>query len=130
VPHRRPRPRCWAPHRQLGRLARRAQYGLGRTGTYGDHGSGEYAIAFSTANRVAHSQTSPVIPAQMLAEDGPVINKLFQAVTESVEEAVVNALLRAGSVDPADDAIAAPIDPAAVAAIVTAATQPGRGQPR
>lgn len=110
-----------AGHRQLGRLARRAQYGLGRTGTYGDHGSGEYAIAFSTANSIPHLPSAAVIPAAMLAEDGPVINALFQAVTESVEEAVVNALLRAGSVDPADDAVAAPIDPAAVAAIVAAA---------
>lgn len=129
-----------ADHRQLGRLARRVQYGLGRTGTHGDHGSGEYAIAFSTANRVAHTPTAAsssadshppaVIQTRMLAEDGPVINRMFQAVTESVEEAVVNALLRADSVDPADDAIAAPINPAAVAAIVAAPTQSGPGQPR
>ena len=125
-----------ADHRQLGRLARRAQYGLGRTGTYGDHGSGEYTIAFSVPSSpesdppaLSSPESHPpvaVIPTQMLAEDGPVINAMFQAVTESVEEAVVNALLRARSVDPADDAIAAPIDPAAVAAIIAAATPAGR----
>jgi D-aminopeptidase len=114
-----------ADHRQLGRLARRAQYGLGRTGTYGDHGSGEYAIAFSTASHIPHTPPSVVIQAQMLAEDGPVINALFQAVTESVEEAVVNALLRARSAGPAADAIAPPIDPAAVAAIVAGERRAG-----
>lgn len=104
-----------ADHRQLGRLARRAQYGLGRTGTYGEHGSGEYVIAFSTAGQVPHAPSAVTLASRMLAEDGPVIKALFQAVTESVEEAVVNALLRAGSVHPDDDSIAPPIDPAAVA---------------
>ena len=116
-----------ADHRQLSRLARRAQYGLGRTGTYGDHGSGEYAIAFSTAQRVAHTPPGAVVPARMLAEDGPVINALFQSVTESVEEAVLNALLRARSAGPAADAIAPPIDPAAVAAIIAAAGRAAGG---
>lgn len=114
-----------ADHRQLGRLAHRAQYGLGRTGTYGDHGSGEYAIAFSTAHHIPHTPPSAVIATQMLAEDGPVINALFQAVTESVEEAVLNALLRARSAGPAADVIAPPIDPAAVAAIVSGERRAG-----
>jgi D-aminopeptidase len=108
-----------ADHRQLARLARRAQNGLARTGSYGAHGSGDYVIAFSTANQVAENPPSAVIPATMLAEDGPVINALFQAVTESVEEAVVNALLRATPVAPPGTTAAPPIDPAAVAAILT-----------
>ncbi len=117
-----------ADHRQLGRLARRVQYGLGRTGTYGDHGSGEYAIAFSTAHHVAHTPQAAAVPAATLAEDGPVINELFRAVIESVEEAVLNALLRARSAGPAADAIAPPVDPAAVAAILAEAI-PAAGGP-
>jgi D-aminopeptidase len=82
--------------RQLGRLARRGQNGLARTGTFGEHGSGEYVIAFSTARRVAHASAEPLTrDSPVVAEDGPLIDLLFRAVTESTEEAVVNALVTA-----------------------------------
>jgi len=87
-----------ADSRQLGRLARRAQNGLARTGTSGDHGSGDYVIAFSTARRIPHEPAADELPAPVLAEDGPLIDVLFQAVTEGAEEAVVSALLAAEQV--------------------------------
>lgn len=84
-----------ADSRQLGRLARRAQNGLARTGTSGDHNSGDYVIAFSTARRIPHVPAADQLPAAVLPEDGPLIDVLFQAVTEATEEAVVSALLAA-----------------------------------
>ena len=87
-----------ADSRQLGRLARRAQNGLARTGTPGDHGSGDYVIAFSTARRIPHVPAADQLPAAVLPEDGPLLDVLFQAVTEATEEAVVSALLAAAPV--------------------------------
>src|SRR6266700_949499 len=86
-----------ADSRQLGRLASRTQNGLAWTGTFGEHGSGEYVIAFSTARLIPHSPDSEQLAAPVLPEDGPMMDLLFRAVAESVEEAVVNALLGAES---------------------------------
>ncbi|GAA4215716.1 DmpA family aminopeptidase [Actinocatenispora rupis] len=78
--------------RQLGRLARRAGVGLARTGSVMQHGSGEYALAFGTAERVPHRPGGPSRATTVLAEDGPVLDGLFTAVAEAVEESVLNAL--------------------------------------
>jgi D-aminopeptidase len=83
--------------RQLGRLCRRAVFGLARTGSVGASGSGDFVIAFSTAYRILDR------PAHFLAQrpallDQPVINALFQAVIEAVEEAIYNSLLMAQTV--------------------------------
>ncbi len=74
------------------------QNGLAWTGTFGEHGSGEYVIAFSTAWLIPHSPEAEQVVAPVLPEDGPMMDLLFRAVAESVEEAVVNALLGAESV--------------------------------
>ena len=80
--------------RELKRLAARAIYGLGRTGSSYTNGSGDFAIAFSTAKecRVPHGatavQTRPVVPTDAMSP-------LFQATLEATEEAVYNALLQA-----------------------------------
>jgi D-aminopeptidase len=89
-----------ADSRQLGRLSRRVQNGLAWTGTFGEHGSGEYVIAFSTARLIPHTPGAGRLAAALLPEDGPMMDLLFRAVAESVEEAVVNALLGAGPVTP------------------------------
>lgn len=91
--------------RGLGRLARRVALGLARTGSTGGHGSGEVAIAFSTAPglRVPHEPASPVLQREILADDDRgnhpgQIDALFQAVVEATEEAVLNSLFRAETV--------------------------------
>ena len=68
--------------RQLRRLAQRAQYGLGRTGAYGHHSSGDYAVAFSTSQE-------PTRP------DGSWLDPFFEAVVEAVEEAIISSLFAA-----------------------------------
>lgn len=69
--------------RNLKRMAARAMLGLGRTGSAGSNGSGDYAIAFSTAS----STSAPV------SNDG--VSPLFLAVIEATEEAIYNSLFRA-----------------------------------
>ena len=81
-------------HRQLKRLASRSMVGLGRTGSSMTNGSGDYAIAFSTANRVnANDRLRNV---QQLGNDA--MSPLFQAVIEATEEAIINSLLKATTV--------------------------------
>jgi D-aminopeptidase len=81
-------------HRQLSRLASRSMVGLGRTGSSMTNGSGDYAIAFSTANRIASSDRVRSIA--VLGNDA--MSPLFQAVIEATEEAIVNSMLRATTV--------------------------------
>ncbi|WP_338258508.1 P1 family peptidase [Dictyobacter halimunensis] len=81
--------------RQLGRLTRRVPLGLARTGTTGGHGSGDLAIAFSTANRIPHDETPLIHHVEVLNEQHPTIDRLFTAVVEATEEAVLNALCAA-----------------------------------
>lgn len=80
--------------RQLGRLARRAALGLGRTGATASHGSGDITLIFGThaANRIPHRPPGPVRTIDAIAEDGPLISSLFAAVIEATEEAIINAL--------------------------------------
>ena len=83
--------------RDLERLAARALFGLARTGSSFSNGSGDYAIAFSTAEglRVRHGDRLPRART-LLPTDG--LSPLFQAALEATEEAVLNALLRATTV--------------------------------
>jgi len=82
--------------RNLERLARRAVLGLARTGSYMANGSGDFVIAFSTANQVPHAPSRPVRTAEELENDA--VSPLFLAAVESVEEAVYNSLTRATTV--------------------------------
>lgn len=82
--------------RQLGRAARRAAVGLARTGSPISHGSGDFVIAFSTAYTLPHdAPASQVGSRPALANEGAVLDGLFVAVAEAVEEAVLNALCAA-----------------------------------
>ena len=76
--------------RQLRRLALRAGAGLARTGSVFGHGSGDIALAFSTAYTVPQ-QTGRPMPAVAMLHDG-LIDPLFQAVADSTEQAIVHAL--------------------------------------
>src|SRR5262249_19483614 len=83
--------------RDLGRLAARAIYGLGRTGASFSNGSGDYAIAFSTSSemRTRIGETQPRAR-KVLPTDA--VSPLFQAALEATEEAVYNALFQATTV--------------------------------
>ncbi len=86
--------------RQLERMAKRAAFGLGRTGTVCHNGSGDFVIAFSTKNRRLHDETDIVSDVQLINEEAPltngtVIDALFRGVVECVEECVYNALTTA-----------------------------------
>ncbi len=83
-------------HRQLDRLAERAMAGLARTGSAMTNGSGDYAIAFSTAveNRINASVSKRSV--QVLGNDA--MSPLFLAVIEATEEAIYNSMLRAATV--------------------------------
>ncbi|MGN6562296.1 MAG: DmpA family aminopeptidase, partial [Thermomicrobiales bacterium] len=81
--------------RQLRRLCRRVPLGLARTGTHGGHGSGDLAIAFSTAGRILHAATALTRTIIVLNEQSAALDLLFRAVVETTEEAVINALCMA-----------------------------------
>ncbi|MBN1148562.1 MAG: P1 family peptidase [Anaerolineales bacterium] len=91
---------CDAPlsSRQLGRLCVRVSAGLARTGGHLSHGSGDFVIAFSTAQRIPHAPQSITATQPVLIDEGPVMDGLFRAVIESVEEAVLNSLCCAETV--------------------------------
>jgi D-aminopeptidase len=84
--------------RQLGRLARRVPLGLARTGTLGGHGSGDLAIAFSTAERIPQEATPLVREVNVLNEQSSALDALFAAVVEVTEEAVINVLCTARAI--------------------------------
>jgi D-aminopeptidase len=81
--------------RQLNRIARRAGAGIARLGSYWGHGSGDIAIAFTTADPLPHTPSSPFIPISRI-DDG-YIDLVFEAVVEATSEAVLNALCAAES---------------------------------
>lgn len=78
--------------RQLKRVALRAAAGLARTGSVYGHGSGDIALAFSTAYTVPHDAERVSLPA--LVADAA-LDPLFAAAADSVEQAIVDALWRA-----------------------------------
>ncbi len=80
--------------RDLKRVAARAIYGLARTGSSFSNGSGDFAIAFSTAPdlRTRFGSSAPQART-LLPTDG--VSALFQAALEATEEAVYNSLLMA-----------------------------------
>jgi D-aminopeptidase len=83
-------------HRQLRRVAMRAAAGIGRTGGYYGHGSGDIALAFSTASTVAHAPAEPVATRAVLAE--ALLETLFEATAEATEQAILDALFQAETV--------------------------------
>jgi D-aminopeptidase len=84
-------------HRNLHRLAARSMLGLARTGAAGTNGSGDYAIAFSTAPELRIRSTgnnrNQKLNVTLLSNDA--MSPLFLAVIEATEEAIYNSLFRA-----------------------------------
>jgi len=82
--------------RQLTRLAKRAALGLARTGSTARHGSGDFMLAFSTANVIPHYPKEPTFEQVHLADTH--LNPLITATVEATEEAILNALTMATTV--------------------------------
>lgn len=80
--------------RNLERLASRAMLAIGRTGSPVTNGSGDYILAFSTAESVRRGENR--VPTNGLKNSE--LSPLFQAVVEATEEAILNALFKATSV--------------------------------
>nr|WP_284506903.1 P1 family peptidase [Caballeronia sp. GAFFF1] len=81
--------------RQLRRMAMRAAAGLARTGSVYGHGSGDIALAFSTAYTVPHDAAFVTLPP--LLPDAR-LDPLFQAAADSTEQAILDALFSAETV--------------------------------
>lgn len=80
--------------RQLRRMAARTPLGLARVGAFASHGSGDYAVAFSTHAGQRVVQGSKGVSARPLLSDND-LSPLLLAVIEATEEAVLNSLFRA-----------------------------------
>ncbi|MCR4522418.1 MULTISPECIES: P1 family peptidase [Bosea] len=79
--------------RQLHRIARRGGAGLARLGAFWGNGSGDIAVAFTTACPVDHDQPNDLVPLCALNENR--IDTLFRAAAEATQEAVLNAMVAA-----------------------------------
>ncbi|MCV2348828.1 P1 family peptidase [Paucibacter sp. Y2R2-4] len=86
--------------RQLSRLARRAGAGLARTGSDYGHGSGDIALAFSSAYTLPQRASEPMPAIAMVHEAS--LDPLFQASAEACEQAIVKALFAASTVNGRD----------------------------
>ena len=89
--------------RNLKRLAKRALLGIARTGGYYSNASGDYAIAFSTADgmRISHRPQSRTIKTETLRNSQ--MSPLFLAAAEASEEAILNSMFKAHTMTGMDD---------------------------
>jgi D-aminopeptidase len=84
------------PH-QLKRLVRRVPLGIGLVGGRGGNSSGDIFIAFSTANHEEMDKTTDLMHLKMLPNEQ--MDPLFEAVTQATEEAILNAMIAAKTMD-------------------------------
>ncbi len=85
--------------RQMKRISRRTVSGLSRTGSNMGHGSGEIVVGFSTANRLPHKRCNPLQITAVHEED---LDIAFEAVAEATEEAILNSMLMAETIEGRD----------------------------
>jgi D-aminopeptidase len=83
------------PH-QLKRIAARVPLGIGIVGGRGENGSGDIFIAFSTANKTAFQRDKF---SQLIEFPNDLINPLFDATVQAVEEAILNAMVAAETME-------------------------------
>ena len=83
--------------RQLARLSRRAGAALGRLGSFIGHGSGDIALAFSTAEMNDAEAAADTLSARRLPERH--MDAFFRAAVEAAEESVLNSLWHAEPVE-------------------------------
>jgi D-aminopeptidase len=79
---------------QCKRLAQRATLGVARVGGNGDNGSGDLFLAFSTGNH-GIEPTADKTPVPVLMTPNTAISRLFEAVADATEEAILNAMCMA-----------------------------------
>ena len=79
--------------RQLKRIAKRAELGVARTGSYGGHGSGDVIVAFSTVNRIIQSPS--YMEENIVRFSDAYLNSFFKATVDATEEAILNSMLYA-----------------------------------
>jgi D-aminopeptidase len=85
--------------RNLKRLAKRAIFGVAKTGGHCSNGSGEYVVAFSTVKDLRipfYSLQNNLLVRQELRNDK--MTPLFEAVIEATEEAILNSLFKSKTV--------------------------------
>lgn len=89
--------------RNLERIAKRAMLGVAKTGGIASNGSGDYVIAFSTAeeNRIDVESNTGILDRKVLSNNA--MSPLFMAVIEATEEAIINSLLQATSMTGYED---------------------------
>lgn len=85
--------------RQLKRLAKRASNGLAKVGSYTYNGSGEVVLTYSTAHRIPHDVERKLSVKMILDK---YLNPLFRAVVEATEEAILNSMFMARTMDGRD----------------------------
>ena len=83
------------PH-QLKRIAQRIPLGIGNVGGRGTNGSGDIFMAFSTANEKAFSRSKST---SVISLANDMINPLFEATVQGVEEAIINAMVAAETME-------------------------------
>ena len=85
--------------RNLKRLAKRAMLGIARTGGYFSNSSGDFAIAFSSAEgvRIPHFTRSDTLIVEFLRNNR--MSPLFLAAAEACEEAILNAMFKAHTME-------------------------------
>ena len=83
------------PH-QLKRIAQRVPLGIGNVGGYGGNGSGDIFIAFSTANPMAFDRYD-FAKVDVMPND--IMDPFFEATVQSVEEAIINAMVAAETME-------------------------------
>jgi D-aminopeptidase len=86
--------------RNLERMARRASLGIARSGGFMSNGSGDFMIAFSTAERIPHGSEGSDRSKTRL--NNSAMDPLFLATVEATEEAIYNSLLQAESMSGRD----------------------------
>jgi D-aminopeptidase len=95
------------PH-QCDRLAQRAGLGVGRMGGTAAHSSGDLFFAFATGNR-GLAAAEGELPVRMLVDEE--IGPLYDAVIESTEEAILNAMLASQTMTGRDGNTVYALDP-------------------
>ena len=78
-----------APH-QLNRVARRAAFGIARSGGIASNESGDLFLAFSTANSQAVATHEGFVRTRYLGEQA--MSRFYEATIQAVDEAIMNSI--------------------------------------